>query len=101
MVISEKSNSKYIPEAYLLLAEANYLKGNYFLSKEYFDYVARTYRKDLISYSKALDGSARSLMQLDQHDQAAALLDSLEAQLPFLKKHKARPAGNAGTKQYS
>lgn len=76
-VISEKRHSKHIPEAYLLLAEAHYLKGNYFLSEEYFKYVSKTYGSDVVLYVKGLDGSARSLMQSKKQTEAAPLLDSI------------------------
>lgn len=88
-VISEKSFSKYKTDAYLLLGEAHFLKGNYFLAKEYFHYIVNNYSNDLPAYTMALDGTARSLMQLDSLVQAAPFLDSLEVNLPKVKKHKA------------
>ena len=88
-VISEKSFSKHKTEAYLLLAEAHFLKGNYFLSKEYFHYIVNKYAKDLPAYTRALDGTARSLMLLDSLVQAMPFLDSLEVSLPRVKKNKA------------
>jgi len=90
-VISEKRYSKYIPEAYLLLAEAHYLKGNYFLSEEYFNYVSKTYGSNTGLRIKGLDGSARSLMQRDKQNEAAPLLDSLKTKLQRINKHKATP----------
>lgn len=90
-VIAEKSYSKYIADAYLLLAKANFLKGNYFLSLEYYDYVVKNYRADLPIYLMGLEGSARSLIQLENLIQAHSISDSMEARLPELKKNKANP----------
>jgi tetratricopeptide (TPR) repeat protein len=90
-VIAEKRYSKHIAEAYLILAKACFLKGNYFLAQEYFDYVARTYTKDPTFYLRGLDGTARSLMQLKRMEQAAPILDSLENKLQAAKKDTAAP----------
>src|SRR5690606_28645649 len=38
-VINEKSKGKYVNEAWLLMGQANYLKGNYYNAAEYFDYL--------------------------------------------------------------
>ena len=46
-IINEKSFSNYIDDSYMLMGKANYLKGNYFISSEYFDYVAKTYNNNL------------------------------------------------------
>ncbi|MEJ5963750.1 tetratricopeptide repeat protein [Pedobacter immunditicola] len=90
-VITEKRHSKYIPEAYLLLAEAHYLQGNYFLAEAYFSYVSQTYGSNIGLHIKGLDGSARSLMQRDKQGEAAPLLDSLKRKLPLINKHRAGP----------
>ena len=78
-IISEKRYSKHIPEAYLLLAEAHFLKGNYFLAEEYFIYVSKTYGSDIKILTRGLDGSARSLMQRDKHSEATPLPDRIPA----------------------
>jgi tetratricopeptide (TPR) repeat protein len=90
-IIREKSYSRYTADAYLLLAEAYFLKGNYFLAKEYFDEVAKKHTKDQAIHIKGLDGSLRCLVQRNEPDLAAPLMDSLIAQLKFLKKDRAAP----------
>ncbi|MET3113426.1 tetratricopeptide (TPR) repeat protein [Pedobacter sp. CG_S7] len=90
-VIAEKSYNKYMADSYLLLAKAYFFKGNYFLSLEYYDYVVQNYAADLPIYLMGLDGSARSLMQLQNLVHANPILDTLEAKLPEVKKNKVNP----------
>ena len=90
-VISEKRYSKYLPEAYLLLAEAHFLKGNHFLSAAYFKYLSETYASDIHIHIKGLEGNARNLLQLDQQAAAVPFLDSLKVKLQLVSKHKAAP----------
>uniref|UniRef100_UPI003D7F8B17 type IX secretion system periplasmic lipoprotein PorW/SprE n=1 Tax=Pedobacter sp. TaxID=1411316 RepID=UPI003D7F8B17 len=90
-IISRKSDSKYIADAYLLLSKAYFLKGNYFLAKEYAAYVVKTYPKVLHLYIQGLDGTALNLMKLDQPTLAAPYLDTLKLNLQKAKKQKASP----------
>jgi tetratricopeptide (TPR) repeat protein len=90
-VIAEKSNSKYMAEAYLLLAKANFLKGNYFLSHAYYEYVVQAFPENPTTQVKGLDGQARSLLQLGNYNSATLLLNKLSLALPGVKKIKAEP----------
>lgn len=90
-VIAEKSNSKYMADAYLLLAKANFLKGNYFLSQAYYEYVVQAYPENTAIQVKALDGQARSLLQLGKMELAKPILNKLALALPGVKRFKAEP----------
>ncbi|WP_432709783.1 tetratricopeptide repeat protein [Pedobacter sp.] len=90
-VIAEKSNTKYMADAYLLLAKANFLKGNYFLSQYYYEYVVQAYQENQHILVKGLDGQARSLLQLGKYELAKPILTQLVATLPGVKKDKAEP----------
>lgn len=87
-IILEKSYSNYTDEAYLLLGKANFFNGNYFNATEYFDYTAKTYKKNTYSYLEALNWKARSLMQLKRISEANTVLDTLESILPDIKKKR-------------
>lgn len=90
-IIAEKSFSNYIDDAYLLLGKAQFLKGNYFVAQEYFDYVTRTYKNNLPIYVQALNGKARSLIQLNNLREAGFTLDTLEENLKLIKRKRAEP----------
>ncbi|MBG6235290.1 tetratricopeptide (TPR) repeat protein [Pedobacter sp. CAN_A7] len=90
-VIAEKSNSKYMAEAYLLLAKANFIKGNYFLSHAYYEYVVQAFPENPTVQVIALDGQARSLLQLGKYTLAKPILIKLGSALPGVKKIKAEP----------
>ena len=90
-IITDKSLSNYLDEAYLLLGKAEYYRGNYFLAAEYFDYIAKAYPKDQLSVIQALDWQARALMQVEDLKTAATVVDSLEKHLELTKKHRSEP----------
>lgn len=90
-IIAEKSFSNYVDDAYMLLGKAQFLKGNYFFSKEYYDYVIKTYPENRPVYIQALNGRARSLLQLNDLRSAGLTLDTLEQNLNEVKNHKAEP----------
>jgi len=90
-IITDKSLSNYLDEAYLLMGKSEFYKGNYFLAAEYFDYVAKTYPKNQPSLIQALDWQARSLMQVNELKTAAIALDSLEKHLEQTKNNRAEP----------
>ncbi|MEE1945997.1 gliding motility protein [Pedobacter sp. KR3-3] len=90
-IISEKGLSNYIDEAYMLLGKANFYKGNFFIAKEYFDYTAKTYKKDKNTHLAALNWKARSLMQLHSNIQARETLDTVLLDLDSVKHNKAEP----------
>ncbi|PST84098.1 gliding motility protein [Pedobacter yulinensis] len=88
-IITDKSYSNYIDDAYLLLGKAYYYKSDYFISFEYFDYAAKTYRRQVPVFVEANTWAARTQLQLGRTVQAARLLDSIKKYLPLLKKKKA------------
>ena len=75
-IIDFKEQSHYIGDAYFDMAKANYLKGSYFNSIEYFNYVIRTYpkRKDLVI--DAMAWQARALMKTGKLNLADTTLDT-------------------------
>nr|WP_233166951.1 gliding motility protein [Pedobacter sp. ASV2] len=90
-VINDKSFSNYIDDAYMLLGKANYLKGNYFIASEYFDYTAKTYGDNLKTYIMALNWKARSQMELNNMSKADLILDTMLRAADLLKKDLAEP----------
>lgn len=85
-IILEKPNSNYIGAAYLLIAEANYLKTNFFSSAEFFDYVDKTYRRYPALRLEALLGKARASMQLSHLAEAETALDTAEKYIDSVKR---------------
>lgn len=94
-VINDKSFSNYIDDAYMLLGKANYLKGNYFIASEYFDYTAKTYSNDLKTFVMAMNWKARSQMQLNNMVLADKILDTMLRASDGLKKDLAEPLATA------
>lgn len=92
-IIADKAFSNYIDDAYLLLGKAYYLKTNYFVAEEYFDYTAKTYTKDMNVLITAQNWKARSLMQLNNMDDAAIILDTVYDNLELVKKKRSEPYG--------
>ncbi|MDN3587947.1 gliding motility protein [Pedobacter aquatilis] len=90
-IINEKSFSNYIDDSYMLMGKANYLKGNYFISSEYFDYVAKTYNNNLKTFVMAMNWKARSQMQLNNMVVADKILDTMLRAADDLKKDIAEP----------
>lgn len=90
-IVSEKNLSNYIDEAYLLLGKTNFYKGNYYSAAAYFDYVEKTYKKDMKVYLNALNWKARTYMQLQNTDEAKRLLDSVKVTLDSVKRGKGEP----------
>ena len=75
-IISEKEQSRYIPDAYMLLGKANFLQYNYFNAIEFFSYVIRIYPKSRDLVQEARVWKARALMHINQMDVADTLLDT-------------------------
>ncbi len=90
-IINDKSFSNYIDDAYMLLGKANYLKGNYFIASEYFDYTAKTYSSDLKTFIMAMNWKARSQMELNNMAVADKILDTMLRAQDQLKKDLAEP----------
>lgn len=90
-IVSEKGLSNYIDEAYILLGKTNFYKGSYFNAVEYFDYTAKTYKKNKKILLTSLNWKARSLMQLNNYEAAIKILDSVKVLLDSVKSEKAEP----------
>ncbi|MCZ4225015.1 tetratricopeptide repeat protein [Pedobacter rhodius] len=90
-IINEKSFSNYIDDAYMLLGKANYLKGNYFIASEYFDYTAKTYSSNLKTFIMAMNWKARSQMELNNMAYADKILDTMLRAQDELKKDLPEP----------
>jgi tetratricopeptide (TPR) repeat protein len=75
-IISVKEQSHYLGDAYLLLSKANYLDGNYFDAVEYANYVIRSFGKNAELKQEALVYKARSLLYINQPNDAKTALDS-------------------------
>ena len=90
-IINDKSFSNYIDDAYMLLGKANYLKGNYFIASEYFDYTAKTYSNDLKTFIMAMNWKARSQMELNNMVFADKIIDTMLRAEDLLKKDLAEP----------
>ena len=75
-IISVKEQSHYLGDAYLLLSKANYLDGNYFDAVEYANYVIRSFGTNADLKQEALVYKARSLLYINQPNDAKATLDS-------------------------
>lgn len=75
-IISVKEQSHYLGDAYLLLSKANYLDGNYFDAIEYANYVIRSFGTNADLKQEALVYKARSLLYINQPNDAKATLDS-------------------------
>jgi tetratricopeptide (TPR) repeat protein len=85
-IISEKAQSQYVKDAYMLVGKINYLKTNYFNAAEFFNYNYITYPDDDELRQQSLVWKARSLMQLNRLDEASVALDSALKHVETAKK---------------
>lgn len=90
-IISDKSFSNYIDDAYLLLGKAHYFKSDYFTAQEYFDYAVKTYPDNGQVVISGLNWKARSLMQTNNLTDAALVLDTVYTNLSLIKTNTAEP----------
>jgi len=75
-IVAEKIKSNYVDDAYFLKGKSNYLKGNYFNSYEFFDYVYITYPEEKELKQASLVWKARAQLQLNNLPEAAIALDT-------------------------
>ncbi|MFD2864751.1 tol-pal system YbgF family protein [Mucilaginibacter antarcticus] len=75
-IISEKEQSKYGGDAYLLLGKANFLDGKFFNAVEFFSYVIRSYPADFKLTQEAAAWKVRGLLYLNNYKEAKETLDS-------------------------
>ncbi|HQT23310.1 tetratricopeptide repeat protein [Daejeonella sp.] len=75
-IANEKSLSKYVDDAYFLIAKANHLKSNFFNAVEFFNYVYINYPLEKEIRQAALAWKARSLIASDRMEEAESTLDT-------------------------
>jgi len=76
-IINDKRDSKYIGDAYFIMAKANYEKGNYYNAAELFSYVIQTAKPNQQKLLEAaLVWKCRSLLQIGYLKQTQNVLDS-------------------------
>ena len=85
-IINDKSQSKYVDDAYFLVAKANFLKSNFFNATEFFTYIYNSYPKQAELRQAALVYKARSLMNSDRFAEAKTTLDTAFKNLSTEKK---------------
>jgi tetratricopeptide (TPR) repeat protein len=90
-IISDKSYSNYIDDAYLLLGKAQFFKGNYFIATEYFDYIIKNFQQNNANYIEGLNWKARCLIQLHNLHAVTPVLDSLSKGIEFVKSDTSEP----------
>ncbi len=86
----EKSASTWVDDAYLLLAKAEYYKGNFFNAAEYFDYVSLNYtgKKEINNRLEALVCNAKTNMAIQRQPQADSLLNLASQIVTKSKMHQ-------------
>jgi tetratricopeptide (TPR) repeat protein len=75
-IVNEKFQSKFVDDAYFLIAKANHLKSNFFNATEYFTYVYNSYPKEKELKQAALAYKVRSLISSDRFEEAESTLDT-------------------------
>ena len=75
-IINIKEQSHYIGDAYLIMAKADYLEGDYFSANEYFTYVTRSFPKQQKLVEEALVWKTRTLIKLNLLPNAKLAIDS-------------------------
>ncbi|HYK77774.1 MAG TPA: tetratricopeptide repeat protein, partial [Daejeonella sp.] len=86
VLINEKSQSRYVPDAYFLMARANHLKSNFFNAAEFFNYISKAYPNSNEIKQAALAYKSRSLIQLKLYQEAQSSLDTAFKYLNTEKK---------------
>ena len=85
-IANEKSLSKYVDDAYFLIAKANHLKSNFFNAVEFFNYVYANYPAEKEIRQAALAWKARSLIASDRLEEAESSLDTAIRNIESEKK---------------
>ena len=75
-IVHRKQESKYVNEAYFIIGKANYLKGDYHTSIEFFNHLLRSADEQKEYLPLAYAWKSRSLLQIGKPDQAKQMLDS-------------------------
>ena len=74
LIAVEKYESNWLDDSYLLLADAEYLKGDYYNAIEYYSYVGQTFQKEKKNKLKAYLGQVKSDFALNLIDEADSVL---------------------------
>jgi outer membrane protein assembly factor BamD (BamD/ComL family) len=90
-IINFKDQSRYVGNAYLVLAKANFFGGQYFNTAEYCTYVIQNFPKQKDIVSEAREWKARALLYLQKFSEAKLTLDT--ALSNNTKPKKINPAG--------
>lgn len=85
-IISVKEQSRYVGDAYLLLAKANYLYGNYFVADEFANYVIKNYTDKPELQQQARNWRVRTLLNLHQLPLAKLVSDTNLTVIFYAKK---------------
>jgi len=88
-IVSEKEQSKYLGDAYLVMGKANFYSGNYFNAVEFFNYVIRSFPKRADLKQEALTWKTRALLYQNNTAEAAIALDSAFANMNVKKRNPA------------
>ncbi len=70
----EKFESNWVDDAFLLLARAEYLRGNYYNAAEYFSYVSSNFPDQKENTMEALVWQGKSLFALQEYEYADSVL---------------------------
>lgn len=85
-IISVKEQSHYVGDAYMLLAKANYLYGNYFVADEFANYVIKNYTDKPNLQQEARNWRVRTLLNLHQLPLAKLVSDTNLTVIFYAKK---------------
>ncbi|SKB44104.1 Tetratricopeptide repeat-containing protein [Sphingobacterium nematocida] len=98
-IVNNKQESKYVNEAYLLIGKANYYKGAYHTSIEFFNQLLRTASEEQKQYLPlAYAWKSRALLQIGKQEAAKMALDSSFITLD--EEKKSRTFVNAAAANY-
>lgn len=75
-IINNKAQSDFLDDAYFLIGEANFLKGNFFDAAEFYSYVYSNYPKEPELAQLSRINKARALLSLNNIGGATKMLDS-------------------------
>lgn len=85
-IANEKSQSKYVDDAYFLIGKSNHYKSNFFNAVEFFDYVYQNYPKEKEIKQSSLVWKTRSLIASDRIEEAYNSIDSALKYINIEKK---------------
>ena len=85
-IINDKSQSKYVDDAYFVIAKANFLKANFYNAAEFFTYIYSSYPKQPELRQLSLVYKARSLMNSERFTEAETILDTALKNISTEKK---------------